>query len=194
MSQQQIHRFFGLTVQIVREIDASSYTELMDTFKKWLEQNQNIEGSRPELYIHKLAFDITPSKFKVVGIENRVQTLRITVAINPQQRKKKTMKFINDKVGHRLQPAIKHKFGMYENWYELSGKQLTTSGHFEEYLATAILKNVPERDRKVTCAISAAPTATYGVQTLKNIEGPVVTSLNFPLRKDVQLTLGFEAV
>lgn len=192
MSEQKLKKYFGMTVSIVREVDSASYTQLTSTLRRWLDEHPDIKALRPELYVHKITFDIARNKFKVQGIENRVSSLRVSVAINPKQRQDKSMKFINHKVGHRLRPEVSHNHGDYENWYELKGEQLTSPTHFEEYLATLVLKPLSVNDRKVKFILSAQATPAYKSENLKNVKVPVVTKMDFPLNRDVQLTLHFD--
>lgn len=192
MPQQQLELYFGLTVRVVREVSPSNYKGLLTVFKKWLHDNPDIKRQEPELYIHRLQFEIAATKFKIPGIENRLSALTVSVAINPKQRKKGTMRFINHRIGHRLSPTVQQSLGDFDNHYTLSGAHLTQANHFEEYLATVVVKSVSRNDRKVKFTLSAQATPSYKADTLKNVDLPVVTKLDFRLNKDVQLTMHFE--
>ncbi len=186
---QQLDRFFGLRVEVVREIDPQIYSAVTVLFTQWLNKNPPLKEKHPDLYIHKVIFDIEPKHFAISGIENRVSSLHLSIGVNERQQHKEGIKFINDNFGHRISPNVKHTFSPYKNTYLLEGTQLPNTSHFEEYLATVVFERVPERERKVKFIMTAHATAAYGFQTLKNVRLPVVTKLDFNLDRDVQLTL-----
>src|SRR5258707_13316353 len=131
----QISEFFGLQARIVREVDSKNYTSFTSLFVGWLMKNPEIKATNRHLYIHKIIFDITARHYSVIGIENRIASLAISVKVNQKQEDNGAIKFINHKIGHRLTPSIGHIFGDYKNTYFINGNQFTNT-HFEEYLAT----------------------------------------------------------
>lgn len=186
---QQLDRFFGLSIYIVREIDSAGYSDFVNTFSNWLKSNPALIESGLQLYIHRMNFDIEPTHFRVAGIENRVSSLAVSVEISSKLRG--TMRFINHKVGHRLWPTVQHQFGEYRNVYRIDGRNLRNATHFEEYLATVVQKRISEEDRKVKFVVTADATPSYR-EIIKNVD--VVTKFDFKLSRDVELILGSAAV
>jgi hypothetical protein len=188
---QHLQTFFGIRLDLVRDLDLQAYSGLVSELKEWMQQNPQILEKKPHLYIHRLSFDISPKHFTIEGIENRVGLMSVSLIVNSFQRHKEGIKFINALVGQRLSPAIKHRFDKYQNTYSLEGSQLSDTAHFEEYLATIVHRSVTSRERKVKLQATAYPTSHYGSQILKNVTRPFVTKFDFYLNREVQLALNF---
>jgi hypothetical protein len=186
---QQIYKFFGLRVHVIRELDIDSYSDFAKRLAEWFRGNPRVSEKNPQLYVHKLSFDIEPRHFTVDGVENRLHSMSISAIVNESQRHRDGIRFINDQLGQRLSPTVKHKFSEHKNTYFVEGSHLRDATHFEEYLATIVHRRVAAKDRKVKLQATAQPTSYYGLQVLKNITGPAVTKFDFHLSRDVQLAL-----
>jgi hypothetical protein len=184
-----LYKFFGLSATIVREIDWPAYSKFCHLVDEWLSKNPVIRSRNPHIYIHKVSFESKQVHFRVRGIENRVSSIHLSVMVNPNQRRRDGIRFINNEFGFRLWQTsnAKHNFSSYKNVYSLNGSQLLDATLFEEYLATIVDPSVPKRDRKVGIAVTATATQSY-MPTLKNVQDAVTTSkFEFNLDSDVRM-------
>ena len=187
---QKVFDVFGIELNIDPDVNEDDYKSFHDQLVKHLKALPDIKIENVEVYIHQLRIRTEPTRFGVSPLQARLSKLDVSIQINKKAKESKLIWFLNPDLDIRMNPSVNVKARRHSISYSLPADYLENYDRYNDYIATIVKADLPEKLRKLRITGTAHATARF-TQKILNFKGTTTTKMEFRLTKDRQLPLRF---
>lgn len=187
---QKISTFYGIQVSTNKEITLEEYEIQSKIINDYVKKNNLTDF---EAYVHKINISFKERHFGIDGLSNRCSILTFKAHLTKNQVKNDDVKLINNEINVRLTPEIEGAFKKENNKYKIPPDFIENKGSFEEILAVLVKKGAKRKYRKVKLTFTPKPAEGYNSILKLNDKSEIVTTIDFQLAREVQLSLEMES-
>ena len=187
---QNLETFYGFRLELAKELKLQEDKELRDTLSPHIEELKAKAGGDFSLYVSMAHFLMKKDRVFGLGpLGARLQSLNLKWKVNPEEQRKGTLFFLNEKLPNEktlIDTPKKSSFGKIELSCELDGSYVESNDGFRMLVVAAIDNSVKPSRRKVTLSATANPTSAF-FSRFRNSDGIKNTKVDYYLTRSVQM-------
>ena len=190
---QKVDKYFGIHLELDSFIDENEYEIIKEQLADRVRTLAKEHKQKIDVYIHKLDITIKPKHLGLSPLSARLSHLDITTCIPKKASQSKKIFFVNPLPDFSIDANVQVRRLKNRITYRLSGKYCEKNKSYHDYIATMVVDGCLPRYKKLIVKAAAYPEPKLK-QRIENIfvdSDNVITKLQFPLTRDIQLTFAF---
>lgn len=187
---QKVDKYFGIKLAIDSFIDEYEYELLRKKLEGRRVTPKDSESTRVEVYIHKLDIAIKTKHLGLSPLDARLARLDVSIVMNPKAKQSKNIRFLNRLYDIETDPNVKVIARDHRILYSLTCDYCNENAGYSDVIVTEVMEGCDPKF-KVLTVIATAHATPQLTKRIDNFAGKATTKMQFPLTRDIQLTLDF---
>ena len=186
MPSQKIDKYYGISASLSEEVSAKVLKELKANLKSQLEKKGEPIPPDAQFHVYHLVLSHVPRHFKVSGLENRLEELRVSIRLTGAAKNSGKIRLVD--IGIDIDPDVSIKRSPSEITYRLTPASIEKNGGYADYIAAVFAEGCKEKHRRLEFSIRAHATPGYA-GNFRNSDGTAVTNMWMTLSTETSMDL-----